>query len=224
VTTQKDVIVDADHKGADLFFTALTTYYDLRGMSALDMFARDGDFTDRKSVVLVQELDLWEINPEHTQALNDFKPREVRIGCSYASLKQCQRKYDLVVVDSPQGVYPDYEGKVHAEHFDLIEELPKILKDRAIVVLYVNKEPYNRDLVGDLGYDKYDTYNFDTWMEKRERFYGKRHVSEADALFAYRYRFALHRFRTVSVLVTPCLQGDPGLPPTFRLAMELVRS
>lgn len=67
------------------------------------------------------------------------------------------RRYDLVAVDNPLGVYgPD--GR-HCEHFDVIHGLHRLLRDRAVVLLDVAPGPYDAD-------------RHPAWMARRADFYG----------------------------------------------------
>lgn len=225
----RQLIDEADHHGADIFFDSLVSFVgsqpDLR---ALDMFARNGDLTVSRYFqrLDLDTLDLWELNGEHVKALEQFSPDEIRIGCSYQGLKECEKKYNFVVVDSPQGVYQDGEKLQRVEHFDVMPQLGRILEDEALVVFYVNKAPYDREKVGHHGNDSYEQYNFKIWMAAREAFYSirdGRELSEVEALHAYFAVFEKQGFKVRDVLLTPCFTGLPGLPPSFRLALDLKR-
>lgn len=224
--TTREQIDSADHKGADLFFDALTNFYDMSEWEALDMFARNGVLTVDRYIEFVRDIDLWELNPEHKSALEAFAPRYIEIGCSYATLQACTNKYDFIVVDTPQGIYPLADGSQVAEHFSLMPQLGKIMKDRCLIAFYVNKRPYDRNAVGDYGNDSYSSYDFQKWMKEREAFYGiqdGRFLFEDRAIAAYKAVFGRQGFFLKNVVMTPCYSFADGLPPSFRCALELER-
>jgi hypothetical protein len=220
-------VSDADGRSAELFFDALTGFYDLSKARALDMFARTGQLTVSKYAPWVHSVDAWELNGEHEAKLRAISPKiNVRIGCSYLSASLFDGRYDLIVIDSPQGAHKDYSGAVRFEHFHALKQLPKLAKDRCIVVLYVNKEPYDRDHEGSYGYDHYDEYDFNEWMKVRARFYGvnPRRVPEEAALFAYQQELMMLGFKVVNVIMVPCYSDVPRRENySFRVALEIVR-
>ena len=140
-------VSDADGKSAQLFFDALTGFYDLSDAVALDMFARNGQLTVSKYADKVREVDAWELSAEHREALFAIsdKVENVTIGCSYLGALTARRRYDMIVIDSPQGAHRDFSGSIRFEHFYALQQLKRLAKDRCIVVLYVNKEPYNKN-------------------------------------------------------------------------------
>jgi hypothetical protein len=213
----------ADSKSAEIFFHALTSYYDLSEANALDMFARTGALTVTNYFYHVEGLDVWELNPDHQSDLEAFSPDEVKIGCSYKHLEECDKQYDLIVVDTPQGLHSDWQGVVHAEHFGVLSKLSRIMAERCIVVLYVNMAPYDKAHHGSQGYDEYEEYNFSEWMRLREDFYeGDFVVTEAQALAVYEKLFEAHGYCMKSALMIPCFSDVPGLEPyAFRLAIEV---
>ncbi len=225
MTTRQEIDA-ADEKAAQLFFNAFVDFYDLKDLRALDMFARDGMLTVKRYYKDVKSVDCWELNPEHKEALKQYNPREIVIGDSYETVKMCTRSYGMIVVDTPQGIY----GGGHVEHFDMIPLLPRIMNDRCIVVLYVNKRPYDKLASGHYGRDEYPEYDYKAWMRAREDFYSyqgyRRFVGPTDevsALNTYQNKFSEGGFSTKSVLVMPCYDFADGLPPSFRMALELVR-
>lgn len=228
MTTRQEIDA-ADERAAQLFFNALVDFYDLKQLRALDMFARDGMLTVKRYFRDVKSVDCWELNEEHREALKVFHPREIVIGDSYKTVKFCTREYGLIIVDTPQGIY----GGGHVEHFDMIPLLPKIMADRCIVVLYVNKQPYDKFATGHYGRDEYPEYDFKKWMKARDKFYGEvpwgsqhviQYVTEVDALRAYNHHFLQYGFKAKSTLMIPCYDFADGLPPSFRVALELVRA
>jgi hypothetical protein len=221
-------VSDADGRSAELFFDALTGFYDLSKARALDMFARTGQLTVSKYAPWVASVDAWELNAEHEAALKALGPKiNVKIGCSYLTASLFEGRYDLIVIDSPQGAHKDYSGAVRYEHFHALKQLPKLAKDRCIVVLYVNKAPYDRAVEGEYGYDRYDEYDFQEWMKARARFYGvnPQRLSESVALYAYEQEMAILGFKTVNTVIVPCYSDVPRKENyAFRVALEIVRT
>lgn len=221
----RDEIDAADFKATGLFFDAVLGFYDLSQRDALDMFARDGALTVHLYADKVRSLDLWEIDPIYEPTLRKFTDN-VHIGCSHKQLMETDRTYGFMVLDAPEGVYHDWRGRPHSEHFDLIPQLPRIMANNCIVVVYVNKEPYDASKVGSHGRDVYPGYDYQAWMQRRADFYHTDHpnkVSTATALQAYRREFRLLGFDLKSELIVPAYDMGIGMPPSFRLAMELER-
>jgi len=217
-------VSDADCESAKLFFSALTGFFDFSAVDALDMFARTGALTVVNYFHSVANFDVWELRPEHKDALEKYMPRDIRIGCSYQTLVTCVRRYGLIVIDTPQGLHTGYDGVVHTEHFEILQRLSSIMADRCVVVVYVNKRPYNKQHVGSHGYDHYDEYDFNEWMENREVFYGDAYVTDARALTAYERVFRGMGRAIANVVSVPCYSDVGELSPyAYRLAMEVVR-
>jgi predicted RNA methylase len=221
-------VTDADGKSAQLFFDALTGFYDLSQARALDMFARNGQLTVKNYVSKVKAVDAWELNGEHEEALRSIDPTvSVKIDCSYLSATLANGKYDLVVIDSPQGAHRDFSKMVCFEHFTALTKLRRLAADRSIVVLYVNKEPYDKAVAGDHGYDQYEEYDFKAWMAAREDFYGfdPRKLTDGSALFAYDRAFRAAGFKVVNTVVVPCYSDVPRKENyAFRVGFEVIRS
>ena len=217
-------VSDSDKKSARVFFDALTNMFEFT--SALDMFARDGALTVSSYAPKVPDLHLWELCGEHLPALQRFNPAEVRIGCSYQAMLEATGTHDLIVIDSPQGIHSDWQGTTHIEHFFALAGIGKFVADRAVVVLYVNKKPYNRDNAGDHGYDQYEEYDFKAWMAARRTFYSHSpyKLTDAVAIHAYAREFGFMGFDVVNTLVVPCYSDVPRKESyAFRLAVELVK-
>lgn len=217
---------EADQASARAFFDALLAMYTFDG-PVLDMFARNGELTVASyRDKIAGPLDLWELGPEHTQALTEFDPRDIRIGCSYQSMMHTQNRYEMIVVDTPQGLHKDFMGRTHTEHFGVMREIGGMLADHAVIVLYCNKHPYNRAEAGSHGYDEYEEYDFEEWMDRRSDFYGwdARNVPEEAMIEAYRKVLHVQGFRLRGVHMTPCHSDVPGKDPyAFRLGLEVLR-
>ena len=106
-------VSDADGKSAELFFDALTGFYDLSKARALDMFARNGQLTVSKYAAWVASVDAWELNAEHEAALKRASaPRSTSRSAAPTLRRRCSSgRYDLIVIDSPQGAHKDYSRR-----------------------------------------------------------------------------------------------------------------
>lgn len=207
------------------FFNAVDSVYGF-GQKALEMFARDGNLTLACYYDKVPWLEVWELNPEFEPALRKFKPAVVKFGCAFELMSKGTDKYDTLVIDSPQGIYPDYTGAACVEHFDVISGLTRIMADKCVVIFYINHEPYNGDEIGHSGQDSYSSFNYHSWMEYRSHFYltdSPEKVELETALAAYRREFGRRNWGLESVIAMPCIHGSPGLPKASRVALRLIR-
>lgn len=217
---------DADVRSASVFFKAVAGIYDLSKVRALDMFARNGQLTISNYRHFVRSFHAWELGPEHEVDLLRLGADEVHIGCSYQQAALCLHRYDMIVIDTPQGLHKDAGGAVHAEHFDALPIAAGLLNERGFLVLYVNKAPYNRDEVGSHGYDEYEEYDFEVWMQRRALFYHsvRSEITEDIALFAYRELLASEGYKVLSTVSVPCLSDVPGREAySYRLGLEVER-
>jgi len=220
---QKDK-VNADEDSSKEFFSLLKSYYDLKNYSVLDMFARTGDVTVKHYAKDVKSFDLWEYDPKFTHSLLEWEPSNLHIGCSYEGVTLTTNKYDMIVVDTPQGSHEDYMEQIHYEHFDILDKAKPLMNSRCLVVLYCNKRPYDRAKVGHYGYDEYKSYDFQKWMEARKIFYqaDPENTTEWQMLRAYTDLFKSSHI-VEKVVLTPCHSDVPGIDPYgFRLALELI--
>lgn len=212
----------ADTRSAEVFFDALFSLYDLRGKKFLDAFARAGDLTASNLAKRTtrNQLHCWELGAEHQEALEHFSAH-VQIGCSYGFLRECEETFDLIVIDTPQGIHIDQNRQNRVEHFGFLLDCAKLVDKKAVIALYVNKRPYKKDIVGHHGQDQYD-FDHDTWMRVRSKFYGCAEIDESIAMEVYSDRLLAEGLKVTSVLSMPCFSDVPGLPPYgFRLALEV---
>lgn len=206
------------------FFHILKEFYDFSQVAALDMFARDGALTVANYAYNVKHLDVWELSDAHTKALEAFRPRDIRIGCSYKFMAECKNKYGLIVIDNPQGVHHDGDHQRRFEHFSVLPNMGHILADQAVVVLYVNKRPYDKTEIGNMGMDDYAEYDFKKWINARQDFYDydPQNLSEEAAMLAYRRVFHQLGFKIKTQVAIPCYSDVSGREPyAFRLAIQL---
>jgi len=217
----------ADQLSAKVFFKALAELYAMKDWTVLDAFARNGELTVANYLPHVQKenLECWELGDEHTDALNALTDRVV-IGCSYETATQYPpgQQFDMVVVDTPQGVHHDYQMREMTEHFDFLPLAAGLLKDEAVLVLYVNKHPYDKDEVGSHGYDEYREYNYGKWMDARAAFYGTETVTEGQALTTYTKMLEAYGFEVLQTLMVPCFSDVAEKDPyAFRIALSVRR-
>ncbi len=217
----------SDIASSSVFFDALTKMWDLTKGEVLDAFARDGTITVNQYRHKVGAVDCWELMNQHASTLAHLEPRDIKFACSYFLASQTKRKYDMVVVDTPQGLHDDHKGEVHVEHFDFLRLVPKLLKDVGIIVLYVNKSPYDKAKAGSHGYDEYDSYDYSKWLAARSIFYqcDPLRLTEEAAVKAYREHLGTAGFMVKKTLLVPCFSDVVGLEPyAFRLAIECERT
>lgn len=222
---ERYTIDGADFRAANLFYNMVTNFYDLRQTVALDAFARDGSLTVCNYYKEVMALDVWEYQ-DLSEQLKQYGPRNIVIGDSFRTVVDHTEKYGFIVVDTPQGLY-EGGGMVTAEHFDFLPLMADIMEDRCIVVVYVNSQPYNKDEIGSYGREEYEQYDFDKWALEREGFYGitkGQEVTPEIATHTYRNVFKQMGYEIESMILGPCYSFAPGLPRSFRLALELVRT
>lgn len=216
---------EADVLSARALFDAVGAIFDLREASVLDAFARNGQLTVSSYWNMLKEprkqLECWELGSEHLPDLREYADN-VTIGDSYETLESCKSTYDMIVIDTPQGLHRG-KGGTWVEHFGFLPRCLKHVNPGGVVVLYVNKSPYNKDETGSHGYDEYVEYDFVEWMAGRRRFYGEELINEERAVRAYRKCLegcgrTLGRF-----ILIPCFSDVPGKEPyAFRLALEVL--
>lgn len=221
----------ADKSSAQVLFDSLFGLRELywpgkQTIRVLDAFARNGQLTVSQCVnrpgVTVSA---WELGPEHEQALWDLGCAEVAIGCSYEQVQRSTSvtdKYDLIVIDTPQGLHKSYDGKVRSEHWDFMGQALSLVHQSAVFVLYVNTDPYDARILGEHGYDTYSEYDYDQWMVARRRFYGQARPHIDQALTIYRKVAWSWGWEFNQPLVVPCLSDVPGKAPyAYRVAFKV---
>jgi hypothetical protein len=98
-----------------------------------------------------------------------------------------------------------------------------LLRQGAIVVLYVNKQPYDVKTQGLHGYDTYPEYDYGEWMYQRQMLYGfMRSPHEERFIDAYRRLFMQEGRKVHSMLLTPCHSDVPGMGQySFRVGFSI---
>jgi hypothetical protein len=220
----------ADKVSIEAFYEVLFRTYDLEEARVLEAFARDGSVTVAAYVESLQDpwkqLECWELNPEHEHSLHRFTDK-VRIGDSYQFAQQAienEQTYDLIIIDIPQGLHSSSDKAVHAEHFDFLRLALRMLNDEGFIVFNLNRRPYNRDEKGSHGYDEYAEYNYQSWMQKRQDFYGCVTDREEILLSVYRQRAYEAGYVVKEFVVVPALPNVEDMEIyTSTVAMHLSR-
>jgi len=143
--------------------------FDMSQMDALEFFAREGKWHVLSYADKIGSLEAWELDDNFEEELRKNLPMaSVKIGNSFelARLKQNQNqnKFNFIVIDNPQGLYG--ANNDFSEHFEAIELIPLLMKNKAIVVFNINSKPFDYD-------KKLD------WQKRRNIFY---HVDDASVL------------------------------------------
>lgn len=115
---------------------------DMGKLSALEFFAREGDW---QTVVYAREvgsIEVWEISPEFLPGLQRNLPEATkRIVDSYAYGAQTKDRFDFVVLDNPQAVFGP-EGR-YCEHFEALPVALRLLSSDAFLIFNLNWAPFN---------------------------------------------------------------------------------
>lgn len=124
---------------------------------ALELFAGEGDRQTTVYASHVKSLEVWEIDSKHYEELRRNLPSaEIKITDTWKEIKKTQKKYDLIVVDTPQAMYG--ENGEYCEHFGLLPDIFRIANDNCVIILNVNVTPYNLD-------------KQPLWKERRKEYY-----------------------------------------------------
>lgn len=180
---------------------------DMRRLSALDFFAREGDW---QTVVYAREvgsLEAWEVNPEFLPGLQRNLPKaSLRIVDSYAYGAVTPDRFDFLVVDNPQAIFgPTGE---YCEHFEALPVALRMLNPGAFLIFNLNWAPFNFSAHPE-------------WQRRRAEFYGLQDTSSLSPddflLPFYQDYFAARGFRTLQAFTQP--RNDEYLAyAVFRLA------
>jgi hypothetical protein len=112
---------------------------------------------------------------------------KVKIIDSIKTLQENENlhSYDLILVDNPNNTYgPNGE---YCEHFDILENIKKIIDKKATVIFNVNRNPFNYS-------------DFPEWKKRREEFYQKMETEKMsinDLLRFYKEFFKKNGLETI---------------------------
>jgi hypothetical protein len=145
----------------------------LKNMTALDFFAREGDWQTQYYAKKVKKLYAWEVDPIFEQKLKSNLPKgtEITIGNSFALAKEKNNFFDLVVLDNPQGCYGN--NNMYCEHFEAIDPALELLKfNGGLLIFNVKTTPFNYE-------DKIE------WQKRRNDFYSMEDCSDLNKEFIF---------------------------------------
>jgi len=180
---------------------------EIQDFSALDFFAREGDWQTVVYAKEVKSLEAWEINPEFLPGLQRNLPGAVlRVVCSYAYGEETSDRFDFVVLDNPQATFGP-NGR-YCEHFEALPVALRLLKPGAFLIFNLNWAPFNF------------AENLE-WQRRRAAFYAQADTStlspEGFLLPFYADYFAARGFKVLQSFVQP--RNDEYLAyAVFRLA------
>lgn len=166
---------------------------EMQDFSALDLFAREGDWQTVVYAKKVKSLEAWEINPEFLPGLQRNLPgATLRIVDSYAYGAETSDRFDFVVLDNPQGTFgPD--GR-YCEHFEALPVALRLLKPGAFLIFNLNWAPFN-------------FAENSEWQRRRAAFYAQADTSalslQGFLLPFYADYFAVRGFKVLQSFVQP---------------------
>lgn len=166
---------------------------DMCQFSALDFFAREGDWQTIVYAREVGSLEAWEINPEYMPGLQRNLPKAtLRIVDSYAYGSQTEAHFDFVVLDNPQATFGP-ENR-YCEHFQALPVALHLLNPGAFLIFNLNWAPFNFEAHPE-------------WRRRRAEFYGVSDtaiLSVEDFLLPFYQRyFEVRGFRVLQAFVQP---------------------
>lgn len=152
---------------------------DLRNMTAIELFARGGDWHTMAYADEVRSLEVWEIDNRWELDLKKNLPKaKIKIIDTIETLRNSVDlpKFDLIVIDNPMNQYGPSLNNVpqYCEHFEVLENIPKLISNEAILIFNINKKPINYE-------------QWPLWKKRREEFYGVLNTDnlEIDFLFEF---------------------------------------
>lgn len=139
--------------------------------SALDIFAREGDWISYLLQSKFKYIEAWEIEEKYIPKLKDnCPPCQVHCRDSIEFIKNNSnyKKFDFLLVDNGLNCYG--ENKEFCEHFDVLPYVNNVLKDESFIVFNVVRSPFNYQ-------------NFPDWIKRRNDFYNLDDCSEFNLKF-----------------------------------------
>jgi hypothetical protein len=166
---------------------------DMQKLSALDFFAREGDWQTVVYAREVSAIEAWEISPEFLPGLQRNLPgAKVRIVDSYAYGAQTSDRFDFVVLDNPQSTFGP-EGR-YCEHFEALPVALRLLNQGAFLIFNLNWAPFNFS-------------DHAEWQHRRAEFYGVEDTAylslDGFLLPFYQRYFEARGFKVIQCFVQP---------------------
>jgi 16S rRNA G966 N2-methylase RsmD len=131
----------------------------ISNFKGLDFFAREGDWQTSYYAKKINKIHAWEVDKRFLENLKSNLPKnsDIVIGDSFKLAAECIEKFDLVVLDNPQGIFG--ENNEYCEHFEALHLIIKLLKRESIVIFNVKTKPFNYS-------------HKESWQKRRNKFYG----------------------------------------------------
>jgi hypothetical protein len=135
-------------------------------LSALEFFAREGDWQTQSYGRLVKSLEAWEIDEVFIPKLKSNLPyAEIKNVDSFHQAKITKNKFDFIVIDNPQNIYGN--NNEYCEHFECLLLAARLLNDKGFLIFNINISPFAYDRSPD-------------WKRRREFFYKTPNTSRLD--------------------------------------------
>jgi hypothetical protein len=135
-------------------------------LSGVEIFGGTGE-TDIFLAEKLKTFEIWEIDRNcFAELKKKFSKSKIDICNSIEKLEKeyNDTKFDIIVMDNPMNVYgPNKESTKYCEHFDILENIDKLINKEAIIIFLVNKKPFF--------YNKLHEKNL-IWKNRRKKFYG----------------------------------------------------
>jgi hypothetical protein len=133
--------------------------------TGLEVFGRTGEYHTMNYAGLVDELHVWEISGDCEAALKKNLPNaKLKITDSYKEIENTPLKFDLVVIDSHQGVF----GNSYCEHFEMLPKVLRVLKDDSVLIF---------NLTDIIGLERSYPGDHSLHHSKRDQWYGQKNSS-----------------------------------------------
>ncbi len=136
----------------------------LEDLTALEVFGGTGRLHTKDYARQVRRLEIWEIDPTNVDKLRQaFPGAETKCTDSYEEMGRTAKKYELIVVDNPEGAHGQ-----HYEHYDMFPAILSLAADSAVVIIDV------RPGHGSDSQDPWDTFD-EVHLARRRGFYRTDH-------------------------------------------------
>ncbi len=140
------------------FDNILSIAGDLTDYSALDIFAREGDWQSFRLNNKVKSLEAWEINEEFIPNLKKNLP-DAKVICQDSIQfinNNDYNKFDLLIVDNGLNCYGP--NRMYCEHFDFIHNIKNVVWQDSFIIFNICRKPFNYS-------------NYPDWINRRNKFY-----------------------------------------------------
>ncbi len=152
---------------------------ELDKLNSIELFGRGGDWHTVAYADKVKSLEVWEIDENWEYELRKNLPHaKIKIVDSIKMLRNSVDlpKFDLIMIDNPMNLYGPIVNGIpqYCEHFEVLEEISKLIDKNAIIVFNVNKKPFD-----------YEQYLL--WKKRREKFYGTFNTDDLSLDFLFEF-------------------------------------